>query len=135
MKTSSAKQKGRRCSQEVAEIISAHFGLEPGDVMVTPSSVTGPDLWLSPKAQREFPFAVECKNQESLNVWSALRQAEGHSETLPGVLFFKRNRSELYVALRAKDFLQNLKTSKPSEGDALGSDTNGLHGVQEKGEG
>lgn len=111
MRTSSAKAKGRRCGQEVKELFLALAPeLEEGDVLVTPSGVTGPDLHLSPKAKTVYPFAIECKNQESIQIWKALEQSESHvsGDEIP-VLFFKRNRSKLYVALSADQFIRLLK--------------------------
>ena len=37
---------------------------------------SGEDILLSPAARKLFPFSVECKNQEKLNIWSSLEQAE-----------------------------------------------------------
>ena len=111
MKTSSAKAKGRRCSQEVKELILSSFKgeLKPDDIIVTSSGETGVDLKLSPLAQELFPFAVECKNVEKLNIWEALKQTESHlkdgSEVIPA-LFFKRNRTGLYAALPAEVFVR-----------------------------
>lgn len=109
MKTSSAKAKGRRCAQEVKELLhKACSALSPGDIVVTPSGVTGPDLHLSPAAKQVYPWAIECKNVESLNVWKALDQAVSHQqggEEVP-LLFFRRNRSKLYVALEAEHFMR-----------------------------
>lgn len=109
MRTSSAKAKGRRASQEVKDLLLAVLkDLQDGDIIVTPSGVTGPDLHLSPKASESFPFVIECKNQESIAIWSAIAQSQSHAKntTLKPVLFFKRNRSEMFVALRAEDFLK-----------------------------
>lgn len=133
MKTSSAKAKGRRCSQEVASLIENTLELPSGNIWVTPSGVTGADVILSQAVESHFPFAIECKNQESLNIWSALEQAAGHSERLPGALFFKRNRSELYVAMKAKDLLQIFKTLKQLKLDVQRSGYAGLQRVQEAG--
>lgn len=101
MKTSSAKNKGRRLCAAFAEVVRAITGLEQDDVRVTPSGVTGPDLQLSPLAKRMFPFEVEAKNQESLNIWSAIKQAEEHAKKGSGVpmVVFARNRQEPYVAI------------------------------------
>lgn len=113
MKTSSAKAKGRRCAQEVKEVMLAYaFWLKDDDIVVTPSGVTGPDLHLSPKAKETFPLAIECKNQESISIWAALDQAETHAdhdEGLMPALFFKRNNSELYCALKAEDLMRLIK--------------------------
>ncbi len=39
----------------------------------------GEDIMLSAKARNMFPYSVECKNQETLNVWKAFEQAEHNS--------------------------------------------------------
>lgn len=118
MKTSSAKAKGRRCSSETRDILLKHEPLLEDDILVTPSSVTGPDLVLSPLALSHFPFVIECKNCEKLNIWKALEQAESHAEGhgskgATPLLVFKRNHTEAYVALKFDRFLELMKGHKP----------------------
>jgi hypothetical protein len=109
MKTASAKSKGRRATQETREAILKRFPeLEPDDIIVTPSGVTGEDLRLSPKARSLFPFCIEVKNQEKLNIWSAFEQAKTHGGHKP-LLVFRRNRSKLMVCLELEDFLECVK--------------------------
>ncbi|KKN17104.1 hypothetical protein LCGC14_0969170, partial [marine sediment metagenome] len=60
-------------------------------------------------AKQLLPFSFECKNQEKLNIWSALKQAqENRSEGDAPIVAFTRNRSDIYVALRFDDFLKLL---------------------------
>ena len=102
MKTSSAKAKGRRLQQEVASRIRAAFDLPESDVKSLPMGSQGCDIWMSAQALKHFPFAVECKNVEKLNIWSAFEQAKTNSEpgnTAPMVVF-SRNRSEVLVTLQ-----------------------------------
>lgn len=114
MKTSSAKAKGRRACAEVKELLCKYApDLNPDNITVTPSGCTGDDLYLSPKAREIYPWAIECKNTEAINVWKAFAQAEGHATVhrlndlvMTPVLFFRRNRSELLCCLRAEDFLK-----------------------------
>jgi hypothetical protein len=107
MRTSSAKAKGRRCAQEVVDLLYKYAKqLDVGDCLCTSSGCTGEDVLLSPKARQIYPLAIECKNQESLNIWSALKQADSHvKEDLTACVFFKRNHSKLYVALDAEAFI------------------------------
>lgn len=56
---------------------------------------------------------VEVKNQERLNIWSALSQSQRDTEAdgkgdIPAV-FFKRNRSGWYVALPLPNFIKLYK--------------------------
>lgn len=109
MKTASCKAKGRRLAAELKELLLRYApDLESGDILVTPSGVKGPDLCLSPRAKLKFPLAIECKNQESIAIWEALKQAESHQKTDKevSVLFFKRNKSKIYVALDAEEFVK-----------------------------
>ena len=71
MKTASAKAKGRRLQQYVAMRIKATFTLPDTDVKSLPMGSQGTDVWLSEAAQKEFPFEVECKALEKVNIWSA----------------------------------------------------------------
>jgi hypothetical protein len=115
MKTSSCKAKGRRGAQEIKDLLVEHAENHfiADDIVVTPSGVTGPDLTLSPRAMEKFPFIVESKNQEKLNIWAAIKQSINHMSAkchgrIP-VVFFKRNHSELYVCLKATDFLKHFQ--------------------------
>ena len=100
MKTSSAKAKGRRLQQKVRDLLLETFTeLEPDDIRSTSMGVSGEDLQLSPAARKLIPFAIECKNQEKLNVWDSLKQAEENSGDYSPVLIFKRNRSKTYAVI------------------------------------
>ena len=68
--------------------------------------MSGEDIVLSPAAKRTIPYSFECKNQERLNLWGSLEQAEGNSQDRQPVLVFKRNRSKVYVALDFEHFLE-----------------------------
>ena len=117
MKTSSAKAKGRRLQQKVRELLLETFTeLEPDDIRSTSMGVSGEDLQLSPAARKLIPFAIECKNQEKLNVWDSLKQAEENSGDYSPVLIFKRNRSKTYAVINIEKFIElineNSKSSK-----------------------
>jgi hypothetical protein len=113
MKTSSAKAKGRRCCQQVVDLILLSFPcLTIKDVTVTSSGVTGEDVKFSQHAHNLLPYVIECKNVESLNIWKSLEQAGTHAKNgEEPLLFFKRNRSKLYVALDAEYFIKLLQKS------------------------
>jgi hypothetical protein len=107
MKPQSAKAKGRRLQQWFRDLLLrvADGILEEDDVRSTSMGASGDDLLLSPHAQRIFPIATECKNQESLSIWKSLEQACAHARErgLTPVLVFKRNRSDTWAALPAED--------------------------------
>ena len=106
--TSSRKAKGRRLQNKVRDLILEKFDLHPDDVRGAIMGESGEDIRLAHSARKKFPFSVECKNQEKLNIWSSLEQAEDNASDYTPLLIFKRNRSKTYVTLSLEDFLELL---------------------------
>lgn len=107
--TSSRKAKGRRLQDHVRQaILEAFPELEEGDIKCAIMGESGQDIHLSPAARKKFPFSVECKNTERLNIWSAIKQAESHSDTGTPLVVFKRNRSKTYAVLELDALLKIL---------------------------
>jgi hypothetical protein len=111
MKTRSAKNKGKRLQNNIRDILLETFKeqLEPDDIKSTTMGESGEDIQLSPAARKLIPYAIECKNQEKLNIWESLKQAESNSEKGKPVLIFKRNRSKTYAVLEIQDFIDLIK--------------------------
>lgn len=107
MNIRSAKAKGRRLAQDVKDkLLNVFKTLTDDDVLITPSSCSGKDLILSREALRKFPFVIECKNQETIRIWSAIEQAEAYEQLdQKPLLVFSRNRSEVYACLKLNDLL------------------------------
>ena len=80
--------------------------LEPNDIESQVMGMSGEDIVLSPAAKRVIKYSFECKNQERLNLWSSLEQAESNCEDRNPVLVFKRNRSKAYVAIEFDHFIE-----------------------------
>ena len=110
MKPRSAKNKGKRLQNKVRDLILEKFNskLEPDDVRSITMGDSGEDILLSPAARKLFPFSVECKNQEKLNIWSSLEQEEGNSGNHPPLVIFKRNRTKTYAVLEFDELLKLL---------------------------
>ena len=109
MKPRSAKNKGKRLQNKVRDLILEKVNqLEPDDVRSVTMGESGEDILLSPAARKLFPFSTECKNQEKLNIWSSLEQAETNSGNHIPIVIFKRNRSKTYVALEFEKLLELL---------------------------
>ena len=110
MKPRSAKNKGKRLQNTIRDLILEKFDskLEPDDVRSITMGDSGEDILLSPAARKVFPFSVECKNQEKLNIWSALEQAEENSGDHSPLVIFKRNRSKTYAVLEFEELFQLL---------------------------
>lgn len=104
MRPQSAKAKGRKLQQEIRDAVLAAFPeLEPDDVRSTSMGASGADLLLSPAARKLFPFYVEAKCVESLNIHAAIRQAvdgatKAKSTAWPLVVF-RKNHTPTYAAI------------------------------------
>ena len=114
MKPRSAKNKGKRLQNKIRDLILEKFNniLELDDVRSITMGDSGEDILLSPAARRLFPFSVECKNQEKLNIWGALEQAGENSGKHSPLVIFKRNRSKTYAVLEFKELLKLLNESE-----------------------
>ena len=113
MNPRSAKNKGKRLQNKIRDLILEKFDiLEPDDVRSITMGDSGEDILLSPAARRLFPFSVECKNQEKLNIWGALEQAEDNSGNHTPLVIFKRNRSKTYAVLEFDKLLELLNESE-----------------------
>ena len=90
--------------------------LEPDDIRSAIMGESGEDINLSPAARKLIPYSFECKNQEKLNIWDSLNQAEENSGDYDPVLIFKRNRSKTYAVVNIEKFIElineNSKSSK-----------------------
>ena len=110
MKSRSAKNKGKRLQNTVRDVLLETFNtLEPDDIKSAIMGDSGEDIQLSPAARKLIPYSIECKNQEKLNIWGALEQAEKNSGDSNPVLIFKRNRSKTYAVLEIEDFIKLIK--------------------------
>jgi hypothetical protein len=101
----SRKAKGRTFQKEVARAIREYFNLQDNDAISTAASVGGEDVILSEFAKRLFPFSVECKKQEKLQIWSAIEQAEKNSKERTPIVVFSRNHAKTYVVIDFESFL------------------------------
>ena len=109
MRSRSRKNKGKRLQNKVRDILLEAFqDLEQDDIRSAIMGESGEDIKLSPAARKLFPFSVECKNQEKLNIWSSLEQAETNSGNHIPIVIFKRNRSKTFVALEFEKLLELL---------------------------
>ena len=76
MKTSSAKQKGRLLQQWVVTKLIEILQLDAEDLESRPMGSQGEDVILGKQSRQRFPYSIECKNQEAVNVWKSYQQAE-----------------------------------------------------------
>ena len=105
MKTSSAKAKGRRLQQWVAKMLVEHLGADEEDLESRPMGSSGEDIIMGKQTRQIFPYSVECKNQEKVNVWEAYAQAEQNCKGYEPVVVIKRNRQKPLVLVDAEHFV------------------------------
>ena len=105
MKTSSAKAKGRRLQQWVRNLLIEELEIHPEDIESRSMGAGGEDLIMARAAREKFPYSIECKNQESLNIWKAYEQAESNSGEYEPVVFIKRNKQKPLVVIDAEYFV------------------------------
>ena len=111
MKTSSAKQKGRKHQQWTRDQIYQCFPhLETGDVESRAMGSGGEDIMLSPLARKCFPFSVECKSYKSFAIYGVMEQAKANcpkgSEPLA---IIKGDRKQPLAVLNAEYFFKLIK--------------------------
>ena len=106
MKTQSAKAKGRNLQKWVVAQLVEHLGANPEDIESRPMGSQGEDIILGKQSRQIFPYSVECKNQEKVNVWEAYAQAEQNCKGYEPVVVIKRNRQKPLVLVDAEHFVE-----------------------------
>ena len=107
MTSKSAKAKGRRLAQKIVDKIAEKLRLtKPEQIHPTPSGVTGSDVTMSLGAKAVFPYDVEAKNVERLNIWEAIAQVEKRrSPDMTPLVVFSRNGEKIYAVVEFDHFL------------------------------
>lgn len=110
IKVSSAKAKGRKLQQFVAQKIADITGCAYGkdeDIESRPMGQSGTDVILRGKAKDLFSFAVECKAQESWSVHSWIEQAQKNTGRFKTwLLFAKRKNHKPVIIMDAEEFFK-----------------------------
>ena len=106
MKPQSAKAKGRRLQQQFRELLIEELGIHPEDIESRSMGAGGEDLIMARAAREKFPYSIECKNVEKLNVWEAYKQAEENSKDYEPVVVMKKNNHKTLVVLDAEFFVK-----------------------------
>ena len=105
MKTSSAKAKGRKLQQWFTQKLIEGLNLNEEDLESRPMGSQGEDIIMGRESREQFPYSIECKNQEAVNVWKAYEQAETNCKGYEPLVVIKRNRSKPLVLVDAEHFV------------------------------
>jgi hypothetical protein len=106
MKTQSAKAKGRRLQQWVRDKLVEQLGVHPEDIESRSMGAGGEDLIMARAAREKFPYSIECKNVEKLNVWEAYSQAIENSGKYEPIVVMKKNGKKPLVVVDAEYFVR-----------------------------
>ena len=106
VKTQSAKAKGRRLQQWFRDLLIEKLDIHPEDIESRSMGAGGEDLIMARAAREKFPYSIECKNQESVNLWKSYDQAKENSKDYEPVVVLKRNNSKPLVLVDAEYFVK-----------------------------
>ena len=106
MKTQSAKAKGRKLQQWVRDQIIEQLEVHPEDIESRSMGAGGEDLIMARAAREKFPYSVECKNQEKLNIWESYKQASDNAGKYEPIVVIKRNNQKPLVLIDAEYFVR-----------------------------
>ena len=106
MKPQSAKAKGRRLQQQFRDLLIEELNIHPEDIESRSMGAGGEDLIMARAAREKFPYSIECKNVEKLNVWEAYKPADENSKNYEPVVVMKKNNHKTLVVLDAEYFVK-----------------------------
>jgi hypothetical protein len=115
MRPQSAKAKGRRLQQWVRDQLIEHLEVHPEDIESRSMGAGGEDLIMARDARQKFPFSIECKNQEKLNIWDAYEQACANSGDYEPIVFIKKNGKKPLVLIDAEYFIKSRTSQNKSD--------------------
>ena len=105
MKTQSKKSKGRRLQKWVREQLIEKLNIHEEDIESRSMGAGGEDLIMARAARETFPYSIECKNQEKVNLWESYKQADDNSGKYEPIVFIKRNNHKPLVVVDADYFI------------------------------
>ena len=105
MNTSSKKAKGRRLQKWFRELLIEKLSIHEEDIESRSMGAGGEDLIMARAARETFPYSIECKNQEKINLWESYKQATENSGKYEPIVFIKRNNHKPLVVVDADYFI------------------------------
>ena len=105
MKPQSAKAKGRKLQQWFPRLLVDALDMDEEDMESRPMGSQGEDIIMGKLSRNKFPYSIECKNQEAVNVWKAYAQAQENCKSYEPLVVIKRNRSKPLVLVDAEHFV------------------------------
>ena len=87
--------------KKLIEILDVH----PEDIESRSMGAGGEDLIMARAAREKFPYSIECKNQEKLNVWKSYDQAVENCGKYEALLVIKKNNRVPLIVIDATFFI------------------------------
>jgi hypothetical protein len=106
MKPASAKAKGRALQDWMRVKLIEEYDMFEEDIKTAVMGESGEDIKMARAAREKFPFSIECKNTERLNVWEAYEQAKENSGKYEPIVVMKKNRKKPLVVIDAETFIK-----------------------------
>ena len=106
MKVQSAKAKGRNLQKWTRERLIEELEIHEEDVESRSMGASGEDLIMARAARKKFPYSIECKNQERVNVWESYKQALENSGDYEPIVVIKKNHHKPLVDIDAGAFIK-----------------------------
>ena len=106
MKPQSAKAKGRNLQKWTRERLIEELDIHPEDIKSTSMGAGGEDVIMARAAREKFPYSIECKNQESINIWKSYEQAKENAGEYEPIVVLKRNNTKPLVLVDADYFVK-----------------------------
>ena len=114
MKVQSAKAKGRNLQKWTRERLIEELEIHVEDIESRSMGASGEDLIMARAARKKFPYSIECKNQERVNVWESYKQALENSGDYEPIVVIKKNHHKPLVVIDAEAFIKMHKDEKCS---------------------
>ena len=105
VKPQSAKAKGRRLQQWFRDLLINKLDIHPDDVESRSMGAGGEELIMARTARKKFPYSIECKNQEKINIWKSYFQAQENSKDYEPIVVIKRNNHKPLLLIDAEHFI------------------------------
>ena len=93
----------------IRELLIEEIDIHEEDIKTAVMGESGEDIIMARAAREKFPFSVEAKNVEKLNVWTAYEQACSNCGNNEPLLIMKKNRKKPLVVMDAEKFIQLIK--------------------------
>ena len=106
MKVQSAKAKGRNLQKWTRERLIEELEIHEEDVESRSMGSSGEDLIMARAAREKFPYSIECKNQERVNVWESYKQALANCGKYERIVVIKKNHHKPLVVIDAEAFIK-----------------------------